>query len=39
MHERGDLRNPGSIADILAVSLSLLLLEGYSLRGKKLTKK
>ncbi|AEC51214.1 hypothetical protein PNA2_0296 [Pyrococcus sp. NA2] len=33
MSEKGDLRNPGSIADILATSLSLLLLEGYKLRG------
>lgn len=28
MEERGDLRNPGSLADIMAVSLSLLALRG-----------
>ena len=28
MREKGDLRNPGSLADIMAVSLSLLLLSG-----------
>ncbi|AEH23912.1 triphosphoribosyl-dephospho-CoA synthase [Pyrococcus yayanosii] len=34
MEERGDLRNPGSLADIMAVTLSLLLLKGYRLRGR-----
>ncbi|NJE76320.1 triphosphoribosyl-dephospho-CoA synthase [Thermococcus sp. ES12] len=28
MREKGDLRNPGSLADIMAVSLSLLVLRG-----------
>ncbi len=28
MRERGDLRNPGSLADVMAVSLSLLVLRG-----------
>ena len=28
MREKGDLRNPGSLADIMAVSLSLLILRG-----------
>ncbi len=28
MRERGDLRNPGSLADIMAVSLALLVLRG-----------
>ncbi|CAB49393.1 triphosphoribosyl-dephospho-CoA synthase [Pyrococcus abyssi] len=36
MREKGDLRNPGSIADILAVSLSLLLLKDYRLIGTRL---
>ncbi|WP_297438562.1 triphosphoribosyl-dephospho-CoA synthase [Thermococcus sp.] len=29
MREKGDLRNPGSLADVMAVALSLLLLRGY----------
>ena len=29
MREEGDLRNPGSLADVMAVALSLLLLRGY----------
>lgn len=32
LREKGDLRNPGSIADIMAVSLSLLILDGYRLK-------
>ena len=32
LREKGDLRNPGSIADIMAISLSLLILDGYRLR-------
>ena len=31
MREKGDLRNPGSLADIMAVSLSLLVLRGLRL--------
>ena len=31
LREKGDLRNPGSLADIMAVSLSLLILDGYRL--------
>lgn len=31
LREKKDLRNPGSLADIMAVSLSLLILSGYSL--------
>ncbi|WP_297068617.1 triphosphoribosyl-dephospho-CoA synthase [Thermococcus sp.] len=29
MREKRDLRNPGSLADVMAVALSLLLLKGY----------
>ncbi|AFK23165.1 triphosphoribosyl-dephospho-CoA synthase [Pyrococcus sp. ST04] len=38
MSERGDLRNPGSLADIMAVALSLLFCKGYYLRGLFLKK-
>lgn len=31
LREKKDLRNPGSLADIMAISLSLLILSGYSL--------
>ncbi len=31
LREKGDLRNPGSLADIMAISLSLLILDGYRL--------
>lgn len=31
LREKKDLRNPGSLADIMAVSLSLLILDGYKL--------
>ncbi len=31
LREKGNLRNPGSLADIMAVSLSLLILDGYRL--------
>ena len=31
LREKGDLRNPGSLADIMAVALSLLILDGYKL--------
>ncbi len=31
LREKKDLRNPGSLADIMAVSLGLLILSGYSL--------
>jgi len=34
MREKGDLRNPGSLADIMAVSLSLLVLRGLRMRIK-----
>ncbi|WP_456450738.1 triphosphoribosyl-dephospho-CoA synthase [Palaeococcus sp. (in: euryarchaeotes)] len=34
LREEGDLRNPGSLADIMAISLSLLILDGYNLKGK-----
>ncbi|ALM75108.1 triphosphoribosyl-dephospho-CoA synthase [Thermococcus barophilus] len=29
LREKGDLRNPGSLADITAIALSLLILDGY----------
>lgn len=38
MAEKGDLRNPGSLADIMAVALSLLFLKGYRLEGSFLYK-
>ncbi|MFA4661883.1 triphosphoribosyl-dephospho-CoA synthase [Pyrococcus kukulkanii] len=38
MAEKGDLRNPGSLADIVAVALSLLFLRGYRLEGSFLCK-
>ena len=31
LREKGDLRNPGSLADIMAIALSLLVLDGYRL--------
>ncbi|NJE07874.1 apo-citrate lyase phosphoribosyl-dephospho-CoA transferase [Thermococcus sp. M39] len=31
LREKGDLRNPGSLADIMAIALSLLILDGYKL--------
>ena len=31
LREKGDLRNPGSLADIMAIALGLLLLKGYTL--------
>ena len=31
LREKKDLRNPGSLADIMAISLSLLILDGYKL--------
>lgn len=31
LREKGDLRNPGSLADIIAIALGLLLLKGYTL--------
>ncbi|WP_457753729.1 triphosphoribosyl-dephospho-CoA synthase [Thermococcus sp.] len=31
LREKGDLRNPGSLADITAIALSLLILDGYKL--------
>ncbi|AJC72261.1 apo-citrate lyase phosphoribosyl-dephospho-CoA transferase [Thermococcus guaymasensis DSM 11113] len=34
MREKGDLRNPGSLADIMAVSLSLLVLRGLRIELK-----
>lgn len=35
LREKGDLRNPGSLADIMAISLSLLILDGYNLKGQQ----
>lgn len=35
LREKGDLRNPGSLADIMAISLSLLILDGYNLKGRQ----
>lgn len=35
MAEKGDLRNPGSLADITAVALSLLALKGLRIRVEK----
>ncbi|AIF69520.1 hypothetical protein PAP_05585 [Palaeococcus pacificus DY20341] len=36
LREKGDLRNPGSLADIMAIALSLLILQGYTLKRSKL---
>jgi len=38
MYEKRDLRNPGSLADIMATALSLLMLKGYRLESKFLRK-
>ncbi len=37
LREKGDLRNPGSLADITAVALSLLILDGFRLEMKGIT--
>ncbi|ASJ10210.1 apo-citrate lyase phosphoribosyl-dephospho-CoA transferase [Thermococcus sp. P6] len=35
MREKGDLRNPGSLADVMAVSLSLLVLRGLRIEMRE----